>query len=65
MSDPSVADEMFPVAPSLDDALADTREPVAPCLHCFSTGWCIMGAENDFGAYEEYYVLCRKCGGRG
>jgi len=20
-----------------------------------------MGAENDFGEYGEYYVLCRKC----
>jgi len=20
-----------------------------------------MGAENDFGEYEEYYALCRKC----
>jgi Ribonuclease G/E len=31
------------------------------CSHCYGTGWVVMGAENDFGEYGEYYVLCRKC----
>ena len=31
------------------------------CSHCFSSGWVIMTAENDFGEDEDYYVLCRKC----
>jgi hypothetical protein len=32
------------------------------CSHCMGGGWVLMGAENDFGEYEEYFVLCRKCG---
>jgi Ribonuclease G/E len=31
------------------------------CSHCYGTGWVVMGVENDFGKYEEYYALCRKC----
>jgi hypothetical protein len=31
------------------------------CSHCYGTGWVVMGAESDFGEYEEYYVLCRRC----
>jgi hypothetical protein len=31
------------------------------CSHCCGTGWVVMGVENDFGEYEEYYVLCRRC----
>jgi hypothetical protein len=30
------------------------------CSHCYGTGWVVMGVENDFGEYEEYYVLCRR-----
>lgn len=29
------------------------------CSHCYGTGWVVMGVENDFGKYEEYYALCR------
>jgi len=31
------------------------------CSHCYDTGWVVMGAENEFAEYEEYYALCRKC----
>jgi len=31
------------------------------CSHFYGTVWVVMGAENDFGEYEEYYVLCRRC----
>jgi hypothetical protein len=31
------------------------------CSHCYGSGWVVMGAENDFGEYEEFYTLCRKC----
>jgi Ribonuclease G/E len=31
------------------------------CSHCYGTGWVVMGVDNDFGKYEEYYALCHKC----
>ena len=38
------------------------RDAQPRCSHCYGTGWVVMGAENDFDEYEEFYALCRKCG---
>jgi hypothetical protein len=32
-----------------------------PCRHCMDSGWVVLGCENDFDEYEEYFTPCRLC----
>jgi hypothetical protein len=43
-------------------AMESRRQGAKLCSHCYGTRWVVMTAENEDGEYEDYTVLCRKCG---
>jgi hypothetical protein len=44
-----------------EDHLLAEEGDLRVCPHCMDYGWVMMIAENDDGAFEDYFVLCRRC----